>query len=72
MVRRAVTSTCRHPTSEFDHHEEIACATPFVLVIHTLRPTRRHRNRRLHIRVQHDRLLIQADGGIPWIVLLFI
>jgi hypothetical protein len=53
-----VTSTYIHPTSEFDHHEQIARAKPFMLVIHALRPTRLHRDCRLDIRMEPNRFLI--------------
>jgi hypothetical protein len=71
-VRCAVTSTYLHPASGFNHHEQIARAFAFVLIIHALGLPWLNGNRRVDIGVQHHRLLIQADSGILRVILLLI
>src|SRR2546425_12096629 len=54
-----------------NHHKQVACPFPFVLVIHTLGLTRLHWNGRLYIGVEYHWLFIQADRRIVWVIMLF-
>jgi hypothetical protein len=60
------------PGQGFDHHEQVARATTFVLVIHPLRMTWFNGYRRVNIGMQHHRLLIQANRRVSQVILLLI
>jgi hypothetical protein len=55
----------------FDHDEQVARATAFVLIIHALGLTWLDRKGRLDVGMQHHRFLIQADRRILRVILLF-
>jgi len=47
-----------------DNHEEVGGAVPLVLVVPALEVPRSGRQARAHVRVQDDRFLVEADGGV--------
>ncbi|HEV2457611.1 MAG TPA: hypothetical protein VGS80_04540, partial [Ktedonobacterales bacterium] len=51
-----------------DHHEEVGGPVPLILVVAPLHVPRSQRQRRPYVGMQHDRLLVEADGGVARVV----
>src|ERR1700733_8129109 len=67
-VWRSVTSTCRQPSQRREHHEQIDCPIPLVLIVMPRGLSWLCLDRNARFAGQLLRSLVHADHRILWIV----